>query len=86
MSGLIDLKSYPVSMVLNLLLKDRTTEKNIIFATDVYDDVAFAAPVTKKILFGDMVDIRPRVLKSIKDQAHRTRKKAEVFTPFVDLQ
>lgn len=81
MSGLIDLKSYPVSIALNLLLKDRTTEKNIIFATDIYDDVDFAAPVTKKILFGDMVDIRPRVLKSIKDQAHRTRKKAEVFTP-----
>ena len=31
MSELIDLKSYPVSVVLKELLKDKTTKKNIIF-------------------------------------------------------
>ena len=47
MSDLIDLKSHPVSVALNLLLRDRTTEKNIIFATDAYDgvDKTYAAPV-----------------------------------------
>lgn len=81
MSDLIDLKSHPVSVVLNLLLRDRTTEKNIIFATDVYDGVDFTTPITEKILSGNTVNIRPRVSKGIKEQVLRTRKKAEVFTP-----
>ncbi len=81
MSYLIDLKSYPVNIALNLLLKDRTTKKNIIFATDAYDGIDFAVPITKKILFGNTVEIRPRVLKDVKEQTFRTRKKAEVFTP-----
>ena len=81
MSDLIDLKSHPVSVALNLLLKDRTTEKNIIFATDAYGGVDFTMPITKKILSGNTVDIRPRVSKSMEEQALRTRKKAEVFTP-----
>ena len=53
MSDLIDLKSHSVSVSLNLLLKDRTTEKNIIFATDAYDGVDFTTPITKKILSGN---------------------------------
>ena len=81
MSNLIDLKSHSVSITLNLLLKDRTTEKNIIFATDAYDGVDFTMPITKKILSDNTVDIRPRVSKSVNEQALRTRKKAEVFTP-----
>ena len=35
MQKLIDLKSHEVDLVLNVLLKDRTTEQNIIFATDM---------------------------------------------------
>lgn len=81
MSDIIDLKSHPVSIALNLLLKDRITEKNIIFATDAYDGVDFTMPITKKILSGNSVDIRPHVSKSMEEQALRTRKKAEVFTP-----
>ena len=38
-------------------------------------------PITKKMLFDNTVDIRPRVSKSVDEQALRTRKKAEVFTP-----
>lgn len=81
MSKLIDLKSHSVNTVLNLLLKDRTTEKNIIFATDAYDNIEFTTEITKKLLLSDSFDIRPRVLKSLEEQAQRTRKKAEVFTP-----
>lgn len=81
MSDLIDLQSHPVSVVLNVLVKDRTTEKNIIFATDAYDGIDFTMPITKKILVSNAVDIRPRVAKTMEEQVFRTRKKAEVFTP-----
>lgn len=81
MSDLIDLKSHSVNTVLNLLLKDRTTNKNIIFATDAYDNIDFTTEITKKLLLSGSVDIRPRVLKSLEEQTQRTRKKAEVFTP-----
>lgn len=64
-----------------MLLKDRTTKKNIIFATDAYAGIDFTMPITKKLLTGNTVDIRPRVAKSMEEQAVRTRKKAEVFTP-----
>lgn len=81
MSNLIDLKSHPVEVVLNILLKDRTTEKNIIFATEAYENMDFTTEITKKMLLSDSLDIRPRVLKSLEEQTQRTRKKAEVFTP-----
>ena len=37
MGLLIDIKNEPVAGVLKELLKDRTTGKNIILATDAYD-------------------------------------------------
>lgn len=81
MAELIDLTSYPVKEVLSILLKDRTTEKNLIFATNEYDNFSFSAEITKENLLNGTIDIRPRVLKSQEEQAKRTRKKAEVFTP-----
>ena len=81
MSDLIDLKSHRISAALNLLLKDRTTKRNIIFATEAYAGIDFTMPITKKLLADNTVDIRPRVAKSMEEQAVRTRKKAEVFTP-----
>lgn len=81
MSDLIDLKSHSVNTVLNLLLKDRTTERNIIFATDIYENLDFTTEITKKLLLSDSLDVRPRVLKSLEERTRRTRKKAEVFTP-----
>jgi uncharacterized membrane protein affecting hemolysin expression len=36
MDKLINLNTYPVSENLKALLKDKTTKKNIIFATSVY--------------------------------------------------
>ena len=38
MEKLIDINSYPVSVVLKALLKDKTTGKNIIFATSAYTE------------------------------------------------
>ena len=81
MSKLIDFTSGQVKLVLKTLLKDRTTGQNIIFATDVYENVSFTTEITELMLSNNAVDIRPRVSKSSEEQTIRTRKKAEVFTP-----
>lgn len=81
MSELIDFKFYTLSTVLNLLLRDRTTGNNIIFATDAYDGFDFGTAITEDLLMDGTVDIRPRVLKSLEEQSRRTRQSAEVFTP-----
>lgn len=84
MPKLIDLAVYPVNMVLKDLLKDKTTKKNIIFATDAYSeyDVNEKTQLSEELLLGfDSIAIQPRVLKTLDEQSHRTRKKAEVFTP-----
>ena len=85
MEKLIDISSYPVAQVLDVLLQDKTTKKNIIWATDTYAE--FGEAFTDKVQLDanailrrtDL--IRPRIQKSQEAQAQRTRKKAEVFTP-----
>ncbi|MEO5287114.1 restriction endonuclease subunit M [Limosilactobacillus sp. WILCCON 0053] len=78
---LIDLESYPVEIALNILLKDKTTRKNIIFATDIYNSYSIdaKASVTEKAL--KIISLQPRVEKSIDEKAKRTKTRAEVFTP-----
>ena len=81
---LINIKEYPVKNMLSALLKDKTTKKNIIFATDAYADYDVDAKKqkTEQILLGfGALTIQPRVLKSMEEQSERTKKKAEVFTP-----
>lgn len=86
MEKIIDIKSYPVSVVLKELLKDKTTGKNIIFATNTYTQNGRAIGekeyITEEIIkgFGSEI-IQPRVAKTIEEQVQRTRSKAEVFTP-----
>lgn len=85
MEKLIDISSYPVANVLDLLLQDKSTKKNIIWATDTYEE--FGEGFTDKVqmnansLLRCADIIRPRIQKSLEAQAQRTRKKAEVFTP-----
>ncbi len=82
MINLINFESPPVSTALSMLLKDRTTGKNIIFATDAYEGIDFETPITPRFVLGEnRADIRPRVSKSMDEQLRRTRKRAEVFTP-----
>ena len=38
MEKLIDISSYPVRNMLELLLQDKSTKKNIIWATDTYEE------------------------------------------------
>ena len=82
---LIDIRSYPVTEVLDTLLQDKSTKKNIIWATDTYEDEGQGF-TDKEQIFGTALllhsdIIRPRIQKSQEEQAQRTRKKAEVFTP-----
>ena len=73
-------------IIFNLLLKDHTTGKNIIWATDNYlkngvsycfDRQIFDYLVTGKN--GEL--IKPRIKKTKSEQENRIRNKAEVFTP-----
>ncbi|MBQ6163529.1 MAG: Eco57I restriction-modification methylase domain-containing protein [Clostridia bacterium] len=82
----IDLLSYPVRDVINELLLDRTTNENIIFATDSYAERGEAwgakKPITKELLWSDRpCAIQPRALKNSDERLQRTKKRAEVFTP-----
>ncbi len=81
---LINLRTYPTEKVLDILLKDRTTGQNIIWATDAYQEHGFSGrkQITKTDLLGlDAVLLQPRIEKALEEQQARTRKKAEVFTP-----
>ena len=86
-NSLISFDSFPVSIVLKTLLKDKSTGENIIFATNSYKttlgrQIKETEQITLKLLKNDLsATIQPRVSKSIQEQAERTRKKAEVFTP-----
>ena len=82
----IDLNSFPVKPVLKYLLQDKTTKENIIFATDTYTVDGCPVDQTEQItedLLRRMGEnpIQPRCAKSRQEQADRTRKNAEVFTP-----
>ena len=86
MEELIKLESYPVRGLVGRLLKDKTTRKNIIFASESYSDCGTGykdhSQMTEDVLLGfDSCDIQPRVYKAVSEQARRTRKRAEVFTP-----
>ena len=78
---LISVTSHPVKPVLSILLQDKTTKKNIIFATDAYESMGYSA--TSEIFPERIVnmDLLPRVEKELIHQQARTRAKAEVFTP-----
>ncbi len=86
MSKLIKIDAYPVAKMLKYLLLDKTTGKNIIFATNAYagagENICETTQITAEVLKEIGYDkIQPRVAKSLEQQAERTRKKAEVFTP-----
>lgn len=72
--------------ILDILLFDRTTKKNIIWATDSYEEQGKKFGHKMRIL-PDLVTgqygllIQPRAAKSLEEQRRRTKDKAEVFTP-----
>lgn len=72
--------------LLKLLLQDKTTGENILWATDSYEQkgkkYSQHAPITSHLVTGKNGNlIQPRAVKSKEEQLIRTRDKAEVFTP-----
>lgn len=90
----IDIRESKLSRegnLLDLLLIDRTTNKNIIWATDSYEQYGPQFAPDKQItpaLITEDYDklIQPRAAKSIGEQQKRTKEKAEVFTPLNIVQ
>lgn len=89
-SELVDIKENELINIdqelLTILLKDRTTNKNIIWATDMYEErgneYLFNSQITTYSITGyNGQVIKPRVKKSKKEQVMRSRDKSEVFTP-----
>ena len=85
-SNMINLNDYPLNTMLNKLLADKTTGKNIIWATDSYREVGACYcdrfEITTSALRGiNPVLLQPRAFKAAEAQQHRTKTKAEVFTP-----
>lgn len=86
LTNLIQIKEFPVRPVLPILLQDKTTKKNIIWATNSYaalgTEYADDNQMTTTALIGmDAILLQPRVLKAQAEQQERTKSHAEVFTP-----
>jgi len=72
--------------LLEILLQDKTTGNNILWATDSYAEMgqqfALKAEIKTELVTGEFGSlIQPRAVKSKEEQILRTREKAEVFTP-----
>lgn len=72
--------------LLEILLQDKTTFQNILWATDSYTQMgemfAQQAVIKSELVTGEYGSlIQPRAVKSKEEQLYRTRDKAEVFTP-----
>ena len=89
-SSLIDIREdYLLELsqeVLENLLRDHTTGKNIFWATHDYESLGkeydYHAPIMPELITGERgMIIRPRVLKSKENQTGRSKDMAEVFTP-----
>lgn len=85
MEKMIDITSSLIAPFLDILLQDKTTKKNIIWATDSYQEFGEGFADTDQIkkirLLQQSNIIKPRIQKSLEAQQSRTRKKAEVSTP-----
>lgn len=86
MQELIRLNSHPVQETISILLEDKTTKKNIIWATDSYKRFGNCYDegrqmTAEAIMNLSQTALQPRVFKSAEQQQKRTKSHAEVFTP-----
>lgn len=90
MEQLIDFHAPEVQAVLDTLLKDKSTGKNIIWATDppeelqtvMYEPVTDRSQITiQQLGLTHYEVVLPRMMKQTDTQQQRTRKKGEVFSP-----
>ena len=73
MSALINITDYPIKDALHLLLRDKTTGKNIIWATDAYSSNGYEfsdkSQITTDTLLGmNAIDLQPRIEKALEEQ------------------
>ena len=89
-NNLIDVKENYIyhldNELLEILLKDRSSGKNIIWATDNYASRGCGYQSFDQITVESITGhhgnvVKPRTEKSKKEQSERIRQKAEVFTP-----
>lgn len=84
---IVDIKENNINEnILKILLKDRTTKKNIIWATNDYVEFGSLYASDRPILLDEITGknsevIQPRITKNKQNQLSRTRARAEVFTP-----
>lgn len=76
---------YP-TRVLETLLKDRTTGRNIIWADNEYETLGVGYMGADEITVGKITGlfsgvVKPRIAKEQEHQSQRTKSRAEVFTP-----
>lgn len=86
MERLIDFHTPEVQAVLPLLLEDKSTKRNIIWATDPPEALRGVADDKSEITIPQLQQmgyeaILPRMMKQADTQQERTRKKGEVFSP-----
>lgn len=73
-----DVKKVKIdSEILQILIKDKTTGKNILWATSDYKKIAS----NEEMQIEQLELIKPRFEKFYEQQKNRTRDKAEIFTP-----
>ena len=86
MENLIQLQSPPVQAVLDILLKDQPTKKNIVWATNSYEALgsqyAASKPITLETLAGLEPDmLQPGAMRAVQQRQERTKSYAEVPSP-----
>ncbi len=73
------------SKILKILLRDKTTRKNIIWATNEYSFLGKGFSADDEIVLSDIIGfasiIKPRVIKNKETKSNRIKGMAEVFTP-----
>ncbi len=86
MEILIDFNAFPVQRTLEILLQNKSTQKNIIWATDPPEGLLEQCSDKSEITISQLKRssfevILPRMMKHTDAQQERTKKKGEVFTP-----
>ena len=81
-----DILKLQVLGLLDRMLADKTTKKNIMWATDAYDVLGMKYErhdeITSDLITGQHASvIKTRARKAMEQQTERTRQHAEVFTP-----
>lgn len=86
-ADILENKLRQVGDLLDILLTNQTTKKNIIWAADSYEHYGKAfgprEQIKPELVTGKQYGklIQPRAVKSLEEQRLRTKEKGEVFTP-----